>query len=506
VRAELISAHDAYVQVAGSHDGWRIAAVYLRESKREQVEGFSPGAQLKATLEEAARRRLWVPQGHVFIDLMSGRREDRTQFQDLMLLGRSGSIAAVLVMHTSRWARNSLISKKYKKELRDRGVEVTALNAPFDVTRPEGRFAEGVVELVDEFTSDTIGWWVSVGLREKHERGMPLGRLPETFFKDVHGNTVPHPELSKIVLEGARRYATGKVGFGELARWSNREGHRTPSGRHLTDEWWRNTLKNPLNAGYVGYKRKKGGKELRRAALEGFIPLDLFERCERVRQTRTRKPGQRARYRVYVMSGATCGSCGGQVVASSKSRLRCGRAGQHAGCDEPSVRAENLEQQFGEWLRRALSLTDAAKPKLASLVRAVLARGQDQGAAQRTRIAIRRLNDAYVESQAMDRAEYLERLAGLKAQLARLERVPDERLIAAATKVAQDIGVVWEAASPERRKQLRETLFESVTVASGRVVAVRPRPEVAPLVAVKVHICGPDRIRTGDLVLDRDVC
>ena len=143
---------------------------------------------------------------------------------------------------------------------------------------------------------------------------------------------------------------------------------------------------------------------------------------------------------------------------------------------------------------------------LASLVRAALAHGQDQDAAQKIRIAIQRLNDAYVESQAIGPAEYRERLAGLKAQLARLERAPDERLMAAATKMAQDIGVAWEAASPERRKQLREALFESVTVASGRVVAVRPRPEVAPLAAIKVHICGPDRIRTGDLVLDRDVC
>src|SRR5260221_366445 len=37
-------------------------------------------------------------------------------------------------------------------------------------------------------------------------------------------------------------------------------------------------------------------------------------------------------------------------------------------------------------------------------------------------------------------------------------------------------------------------------------VVVDARPRVAPLVALKVHICGPDRIRTGDLVLDRDVC
>ena len=55
----------------------------------------------------------------------------------------------------------------------------------------------------------------------------------------------PHPELSLLVLEGARRYVAGDVGFGDLARWSEREGHRTPHGRSLTDEWWRNVLANP---------------------------------------------------------------------------------------------------------------------------------------------------------------------------------------------------------------------------------------------------------------------
>src|SRR5205823_9912946 len=145
---------------------------------------------------------------------MSGRREDRVAFQDLLALARSGRIAAVIVLHTSRWARNAMISRKYKEELRGRGVEVVATNAPFDIARPEGKFAERMMEAVDEFTSDTIGWWVSVGLREKHERGEPLGRLPETFFRDADGSVLPHPELSKIVLDGARRYATGRTGFG----------------------------------------------------------------------------------------------------------------------------------------------------------------------------------------------------------------------------------------------------------------------------------------------------
>ncbi|HEV8655014.1 MAG TPA: recombinase family protein, partial [Candidatus Limnocylindria bacterium] len=118
-----------YADGVPHHAASPLAAVYLRESRREQAEGFSPAAQLKGTLDEAARRKLWVPAEHVFLDLMSGRREDRVAFQDLLALARSGRIAAVIVLHTSRWARNAMISRKYKDELRGRGVEVIATNA-----------------------------------------------------------------------------------------------------------------------------------------------------------------------------------------------------------------------------------------------------------------------------------------------------------------------------------------------------------------------------------------
>jgi hypothetical protein len=138
MRPELQPIWTEYAKLAGEHTGWQEAAVYLRESKREQVEGYSPGAQLKGTLAEAARLHLWIPEDHVFLDLMSGRREDRVAFQDMLTLARSGKIAAVVVLHTSRFARNALVSRKYKDELRHRGVKVIAINAPFDVARPEG--------------------------------------------------------------------------------------------------------------------------------------------------------------------------------------------------------------------------------------------------------------------------------------------------------------------------------------------------------------------------------
>ena len=51
-------------------------------------------------------------------------------------------------------------------------------------------------------------------------------------------------------------------------------------------------------------------------------------------------------------------------------------------------------------------------------------------------------------------------------------------------------------------------LFESVTIGGKRLVSVKPRDDIASLFAIKlvVQTGGPDRIRTGDLVLDRDVC
>ena len=44
-------------------------------------------------------------------------------------------------------------------------------------------------------------------------------------------------------------------------------------------------------------------------------------------------------------------------------------------------------------------------------------------------------------------------------------------------------------------------MFEKATAKSGRVVSARPRPEIAPLLIVTLHVCGPDRglTRNGEV-------
>jgi len=112
--------------------------------------------------------------------------------------------------------------------------------------------------------------------------------------------------------------------------------------------------------------------------------------------------------------------------------------------------------------------------------------------------AIKRLTDAYTWG-ALGEADYREQLRELQAQLEHLDTAPDERRMMTAIRVAQDLAATWERARPERRKQLVAELFDTIRVGGGRIVSVKSKAAVMPLVAVTVSdIEGKDwRSRPG---------
>ena len=133
-----------------------------------------------------------------------------------------------------------------------------------------------------------------------------------------------------------------------------------------------------------------------------------------------------------------------------------------------------------------------ANLKVAALVRAK-ARGQGSlqsvERAATVRGAIKRLTDAYTWG-ALGEADYREQLRELQTQLEHLDSAPDERRMMTAIRVAQDLAATWERARPERRKQLVAELFDTIRVGGGRIVSVKPKAAVMPLVAVTVSDIG----------------
>ena len=112
--------------------------------------------------------------------------------------------------------------------------------------------------------------------------------------------------------------------------------------------------------------------------------------------------------------------------------------------------------------------------------------------------------------EALDDEAYLAQLRVLKQQLATTERSADLVTSADALRIASSFVTAWDSASPKRRQEFVQRFFVRIVVDGGWIVSVRPKPELAPLLAARVaqdvRRSGPDRIRTGDLVLDRDVC
>lgn len=491
VMAELHVIWEAWAATV-DHTSWAAGAAYGRESKDDSLQGFSPGAQLRAILDEATRRKIWIAWEHVYFDQLTGKTDQRVGFQALHADGLRRAWSAVIMFHSSRWARNALLSRRYKEELRKRGIQVMALNLPMDVSTPEGRYMERSIENNDEYQSDVTGHWVSHGLKEKVlNKRQPIGNLPECFVRQADGAILPHPELAPIVAEGAGMYLRNglgeRIGFGDLAKWARERGHRTPKGRFLTDEWWRNVLSNPTICGHLAYRRKamrtQGGAELLKASFDGFISREDFDKLTQIRQARTRTAGRAPTAGLYVLTGALCGNCASQVTACGKGRLRCRSAAQHAGCDEPSVLSGPLEAEAGQWLIESIAMGSADQKRLVELVRVKVRGSADAKEADRLRDRLARLHDRYEMDKTMTKAMYQEQVRALEEAIRAAQGTDGVAECERAVALVRDFGKTYAAASAEQKQKIWQLCFDEVVIERGMLVAVRPKPDIAPLFA-----------------------
>ena len=76
----------------------------------------------------------------------------------------------------------------------------------------------------------------------------------------------------------------------------------------------------------------------------------------------------------------------------------------------------------------------------------------------------------------------------------------------------ENVATAWEKGTDEQKNRLARQMFDVVWTSDEKVVAVRPRAELRPFFQVSEYCQekslpgDPDRIRTGDLCLDRAVC
>jgi DNA invertase Pin-like site-specific DNA recombinase len=300
----------------------RRAVAYVRESTEEQGKGFSPEGQRQAIASYAREHSFELLDE--YMDFESGRKVDkRDEFQRLIGDAGAHKFDAVLIFHTSRFARNTIEAKHYKKLLRSElGIEVISVTQPLgDANDPATFLAESVHEIFDEYYSVSLSFWTTMGLKEKARQGFLTGGLAWGYLKGEDGIAIPDPERAPLVLAIFEIYATGRYSHRDIALWLNERDQRTTRGNLFCADTVRDMLGNLTYCGYVTAQRSTS-KEIR-GKHQPLVSEELFDRCAELRRQRTttKHPGPGSP--LYLLrSIVRCERCNGRMHGCVGGRKR----------------------------------------------------------------------------------------------------------------------------------------------------------------------------------------
>ncbi len=495
----------------------RRAVAYIRESTEEQGRGYSPDGQRQAIARYAADHRMRLVEE--YLDFETGRLADkRPGFQRLIEDAMEHRFEVVLVFHTSRFARNTVEAKRYKKLLRSElGIDVISVTQPLgaDADDPAAFLSESVHEIFDEYYSVSLSFWTKMGLREKARKGLLTGSLPWGYIKGVDEIATPDPEKAPYVRRLFEMYATGLHSDRTLTAWLNVNEQRTTRGRAFGIDTVREMLCNAAYAGYVSGRRDttKAIKGLH----EPIVDEALFDRVQQMRRQRARnlKPGRPSQH--YLLRGlARCRRCHAKMQGTTggreqTARYYCATRRADRSCDQPIAHAEQIEAQLAQYIT-GFAPTPAIREDILRRLANAAAPETSETAKRRAALEERltRMRDLY-ELGDLQRPEYIARRDAIHTELSTLapQPIPD---LDHAQQVLEDFTVFWEKEKdPAAKRQFLSLIFQGVWLDANRVIAVQPKPPFIPFfkdrrpqsVACAGVKYGSDGTRTRGLRRDR---
>jgi DNA invertase Pin-like site-specific DNA recombinase len=206
------------------------ALIYTRVSTEEQArEGVSLDVQLSECRRYAAQQDGWVI-GKEYKDVLSGKRDDRMEYQALLTEARrlctGGQRVAVVVMRLDRFGRRVLERVRCRDELKGLGV-------PTHSVREGGEVPDLLANMLASFAEEEVrvlGERVSAARRHVAALGwFPVGEAPWGYrWRDARGEEraagapkrvlEPDPDAAPFVREAFERVAGG-ASMRSVSRW-----------------------------------------------------------------------------------------------------------------------------------------------------------------------------------------------------------------------------------------------------------------------------------------------
>ena len=350
------------------------AVVYARLSK-DEPQSDSVEDQLQRC-EQYANEQGWqvvaryVDEG---FSAWSDRAESRPGFNALVAEAKARKFDVVLVKWFSRFARDRLYSRLYKRLFRELGIKVLSLMEPGDPDSPSGSLLEGVSELFDEYFSVNLSVKMIQVKERRANKGLWNGPLSFGYARGEDGMAVLVPQEAEAVRKAYQMYASGRYTYQMIATWLNDAGFQPRVHLRKRREgkcvWGKDAARKMLcNPFYLGYVKYKG--TLIEGKHEPIIDQDVFDKAQETRGVHRKSPATfTPRHRTYLLGGLVrCIHCGeklwtqhihGNDYYREESRLRgipCSNTKRYVRC---SVLDSQVSEMIGS-LR--LKLVNKSKP------------------------------------------------------------------------------------------------------------------------------------------------
>lgn len=287
----------------------------------------------------------------------------RKEFNQMIACAKNGEIDLIITKEISRFARNTLDSIYYTRELKKMGVAVIFLNDNINTMDGDAELRLAIMSSIAQEESRKTSERVKWGQKRQMEQGVVFGRSMLGY--DVrNGRMYVNENGAKIVRLIFHKFVNEGKGTHTIARELGEEGIKPMKVKE-----WQNTvilrvLRNEKYCGdlvqkktytpdFLSHEKKynRGEEEfvIIKNHHEPIISREMFEKANRLLDKKAISQEGSSKYsRRYIFSGKIkCGICGSSYVARFRKRengstyrtWRCLESNKHD-CTNKNIRNE----------------------------------------------------------------------------------------------------------------------------------------------------------------------
>lgn len=230
----------------------QVVAAYARVSTEKEQQENSYERQVEHYSALIKANDTWAF-GGIYADpgISGTRAEKRPEFMRMIADCRAGKIDKILTKSISRFARNTVDTLSYIRELKELGVSVYFENENIDTMTPGGDVLLTILAAIAEQESRTISTNIKWTYQKKFQNGEVVlcTRTMLGCLKDSDGNYVINETEAEIVRRVFREYISG-ASVTQIRRGLEADGIKT---KHGCSNWRANAILGILkNEKYTG--------------------------------------------------------------------------------------------------------------------------------------------------------------------------------------------------------------------------------------------------------------